>query len=299
MVRLNMKGGDLRSCKERQGLEARRERGGDGRSMGKCTGVLITTLPELPQNSFLYRCMLSVSAIDYNLDDDYWSRDDHDFWLHDDDYELFPKSYRATSVGSWEVTSMGRGFDWTQSDNSMQGNQAEDLPHIPAARAPKFQSNVQKSPNVASSPLLSCLPLSLPSPVNSSRSLPSHSPSSPRPRCRSSQQRVSLFAGRVSIAPVEISSTPPMLLPSLKPTNSSESLINVLASIRASSPVKERSFLSEKSISEYVIQSEIGRGAYGIVKRGREIYGDGSLGVSLLPLPLPLDSLKRSGGSRL
>lgn len=254
-------------------------------------------LAEQLQNSFLYRCMLS--AIDYSLGDDYWSLDDHDFWLHGDDYESFPKSYQATSVGSWGVTSMGRGFDWTQSDNSMQGNQAEDLPHIPAARAPKFQSNVQKSPNVASSPLLSCLSLSLPSPVTSSRSLPSHLPSSPRPRCRSSQQRVSLFAGRVSIVPVEISSTPPMLLPSLKHTNSSESLINVLASTRASSPAKERSFLGEKSISEYVIQSEIGRGAYGIVKRGREIYGDGSLGVSLLPLPLLLDSLKRSGGSRL
>lgn len=265
--------------------------------MGKCTGVLITTFAE--RNPFSYRCMFSASAIDFSLDDDYWSRDDHDFWLHGDDYESFPKSYRAASVGSWGVTSIGRGFDWTQSDNSIQGNQPEDLPHIPAARAPKFQNNVQKSPNMASSPLQSCLPLILPSPVTSSRSLPSHSPSSPRPRRRSSQQRVSLFAGRVSIAPVEISSTPPMLLPGLKRTSSSESLINVLASTHASSPAKERSFLGKRSISEYVIQSEIGRGAYGIVKRGREIDADGSLGVSLLPLPLPLDSLKRSGGSRL
>jgi len=266
--------------------------------MGKCTGVLIATLPNNYKTFSYTRCMLSASAIDFSLDDDYWSHDDHDFWLRSDDYESFPMSYQAASIDSWRVTSIGRGFDWTQSDNSIQGNQAEDLPHIPAARAPIFQNNVQKSPNVASSPLMSCLPLTLPSPVPSSRSLPSHTPSSPRPRRRSSQQRVSLFAGRVSIAPVEISSTPPMLLPNLKRASSSESPINVLASTRAPSSTKERSFLGGRSISEYLIQSDIGRGAYGIVKRGREIYADGSLGVSLL-LPSPFQSLKRSGGSRL
>jgi hypothetical protein len=37
--------------------------------------------------------------------------------------------------------------------------------------------------------------------------------------------------------------------------------------------------LSERSISEFVIEKEIGRGAYGLVKRAREMQLDGSLGV--------------------
>lgn len=38
------------------------------------------------------------------------------------------------------------------------------------------------------------------------------------------------------------------------------------------------SYLGERSIDEFVIEEEIGRGAYGLVKRAREIQEDGSLG---------------------
>jgi hypothetical protein len=41
-------------------------------------------------------------------------------------------------------------------------------------------------------------------------------------------------------------------------------------------------YLGERSISEFVIQGDVGRGAYGLVKRGREVMSDGSYGVSPL-----------------
>lgn len=40
--------------------------------------------------------------------------------------------------------------------------------------------------------------------------------------------------------------------------------------------------VGERSISEFVIEGEIGRGAYGLVKRAREMNLDGTLGVSAL-----------------
>jgi protein-serine/threonine kinase len=109
---------------------------------------------------------------------------------------------------------------------------------------------------------------------------PSRSPSV-RSRRRSSQQRVSLIAGRVSIARIEPPSPPPMLAPSLHRTGSTSSFLSVAASAGPPTPAPEReSYLGERSISEFSIEKEIGRGAYGLVKRAREIKPDGSLGVS-------------------
>ncbi|EAU93023.2 CAMK/CAMKL/PASK protein kinase [Coprinopsis cinerea okayama7 len=109
-------------------------------------------------------------------------------------------------------------------------------------------------------------------------------PSSPRPRRRSSQQRVSLIAGRVSIAPIEPPPSPPPLLPqSLRRTPSSGSILSTAASTRAPSPASDnQSFIGGRSISEFEIEGEIGRGAYGLVKRAREILSDGSLGPPLI-----------------
>jgi len=116
-----------------------------------------------------------------------------------------------------------------------------------------------------------------------------------RPRRRSSQQRVSLIAGRVSIAQVEPPSPPPATTRLVR-TNSATSFLSV-ASIGAPNPNSEpNAFLAERSISEFVIEREIGRGAYGLVKRAREMQLDGTYGVSLLLIfgglnfvPNPLD----------
>lgn len=119
--------------------------------------------------------------------------------------------------------------------------------------------------------------------------LPARSPTSPRPTRRSSQQRVSLIAGRVSIAPLEHPAPPTVAVQKLVRTGSSASLLSVAASTgpptpavpsRAPSPLPgPAADGSERSISEFVIQGELGRGAYGLVKKAREMQEDGTLGV--------------------
>ena len=111
---------------------------------------------------------------------------------------------------------------------------------------------------------------------------PVRSPTSPRPRRRSSQQRVSLIAGRLSIAPIEPPSPPPVAPQKLIRSGSTASLLSLDTSTRPPTPpasiIAQTS--SERSISEFVIQGEIGRGAYGLVKKAREMKADGRLGVS-------------------
>ena len=119
--------------------------------------------------------------------------------------------------------------------------------------------------------------------VNLSRRSSYASSSRSRPRRRSSQQRVSLIAGRVSIAQVEPPSPPPASKRLVR-TNSATSFLSV-ASVGAPTPNSEpNAFLTERSISEFVIEREIGRGAYGLVKRAREMQLDGTCGVSVFLL---------------
>lgn len=40
-------------------------------------------------------------------------------------------------------------------------------------------------------------------------------------------------------------------------------------------------YAGDRSIAEFVIQGDVGQGAYGLVKRGREVMADGSYGVSI------------------
>ncbi|KAI0961506.1 hypothetical protein AcW1_000571 [Taiwanofungus camphoratus] len=105
----------------------------------------------------------------------------------------------------------------------------------------------------------------------------------PRSRRRSSQQRVSLIAGRVSIVQVEPPSPPPTAPQKLVRANSAASFLSVASSTGPPTPNSERSdIISERSISEFVIEREIGRGAYGLVKRAREMKSDGTLGSPLV-----------------
>lgn len=128
---------------------------------------------------------------------------------------------------------------------------------------------------------------------------PVRSPTSPRPRRRSSQQRVSLIAGRLSIAPIEPPSPPPVAPQKLIRSGSTASLLSLDTSTRPPTPpasiITQTS--NERSISEFVIQGEIGRGAYGLVKKAREMKADGRLGVSDVVICQPylnmtLDSLR-------
>lgn len=107
----------------------------------------------------------------------------------------------------------------------------------------------------------------------------SRSPTTPRPRRRSSQQRVSLVAGRVLIAPMEPPVSPVELPPSLHRASNARAFVNSTTSEQPLPLRNNQSFLGERNISEFVIEKEIGRGAYGLVKLAREIQADDLLGV--------------------
>lgn len=110
--------------------------------------------------------------------------------------------------------------------------------------------------------------------------LPSRSPTLSRPRRRSSQQRVSLIAGRVSIAPIEPPSPPPAMPQILRRSGSTGNMLASAVSTSPPTPTSDRQMLpDEKTISDFFIEREIGRGAYGLVKRAREYKSDGTLGV--------------------
>ena len=126
------------------------------------------------------------------------------------------------------------------------------------------------------------------------------STTSARFRRRSSQKRVSLIAGRVSFTPPP--SPPPIdadhdhdhdaadehRSPRLLRLNSTSSFVSLASTVATAPPTPAAGgavgqggdYIGERSISEFVIQGDVGRGAYGLVKRGREVLSSGSYGVS-------------------
>ncbi|KAK7058922.1 serine/threonine protein kinase [Paramarasmius palmivorus] len=218
-----------------------------------------------------------------------------DLTFDNDDWNSTPRLYRAASVGSWGVTSIGRGFDWENNNDENDEDKERKKTASPSPKPPPdspIEASITRKP---ASPMrlvtntLTAEPAFYMSPSQSRSPSPSipqqrptivRSPSTPRPRRRSSQQRVSLIAGRVSIAPSE-SSSPTIMPPSLQRAGSASSFLSVAASTRAPSPTKE-SFLGTRTIDDFHIDGDIGRGAYGLVKRGREKLKDGSLGPPLV-----------------
>jgi protein-serine/threonine kinase len=231
--------------------------------------------------------MLSATSVDLTFDDD------EPEWKSRGTFV-----YKAASANSWGVTCIGRGFNWTQQreENDYSKELLEldlPVPHLAGHNHPHLVTIDTITPT-PSEMFRTTIFTSEPVPLSPSRSLSasprptspsigpypcygrhaaSSAPSSPAPRRRSSQQRVSLIAGRVSIAPIEPPST--MLAPSFCHSES-----GIVGTNTGPTPCPEReSYLGNRSISEFSIDGEIGRGAYGLVKRGREIQADGSLGV--------------------
>ena len=170
--------------------------------------------------------------------------------------------------------------------------------------------------SVATAPRLDIMiPIDPHSPVNSRPLSPyvshnvSRAPSSAgsttssRFRRRSSQKRISLIAGRVSYSPPPSPPLPDIdaddqqqqqQSPRLLRLNSTSSFASLASTVATAPPTPAASagagqagdYLGERSISEFVIQGDVGRGAYGLVKRGREVMSDGSYGVSSESLPI-------------
>lgn len=160
-----------------------------------------------------------------------------------------------------------------------------------ASEPTQCSSPISRSPPRSSAVSLSTTPelstLSLNGDGGTTRPPTSRSPSIPRPRRRNSQQRVSLVAGRLSMVSIDPPPEQSTLTPiPLKRFGSQSSFLSTVSSGEATPAGERDSFLGEKSISEYVIEGEIGRGAYGLVKRAREMNLDGSMGVCILTLLL-------------
>ena len=289
--------------------------------------------------------MLATTTVDLSFDND-------DEWMPP------PSSaplYRAASVGnSWGVTSIGRGFQWSNhnrddedSDHKKDEQLATDslalpkdrpslirpnrpswlssaavprsaatnglpvistavtppspLPPVsprprtsssyimgpltrspvssrPSSPAPRPLSSQPTSPRSTSPMVPTASSLSLRSALSSTPSSP-RSSQMPRMRRRSSQQRVSLVAGRVSIAPVEPPSPMPAGPQKLVRTSSAASYLSLASSVGPPTPDEKPRSIGDRSISEFVVEREIGRGAYGLVKRAREMMDDGTMGV--------------------
>ncbi|KAF9241326.1 kinase-like protein [Melanogaster broomeanus] len=165
----------------------------------------------------------------------------------------------------------------------------QEMPVLqPSASAPQFMdSPISEFPSLShpDSPLISVQPLK---PLQSNSfdgypPLPPRSPTLPRPRRRSSQQRVSLIAGRVSIAPIEPPSPPPAMPQILRRSSGNGNLLSSVVSTGSPTPALGAKILPDgKTISDFFIEREIGRGAYGLVKRARAYNADGSLGPPLV-----------------
>ncbi|CAE6449704.1 unnamed protein product [Rhizoctonia solani] len=158
----------------------------------------------------------------------------------------------------------------------------------PAEFSP-FHSPRVRSPNLSPSSSYANLPGTLNSPQLSASRL-----NSPRiTRSRSNQsRRVSVVSGRqIPVArmpspPPDPSPAPPPLTPRLARLNSTTSFISI-ASTAATAPPSPGSdghnhYLGGRSIDNFMILGEAGRGAYGMVKRAREFKVDGSLGPNVI-----------------
>ncbi|KDN43506.1 hypothetical protein RSAG8_06095, partial [Rhizoctonia solani AG-8 WAC10335] len=158
----------------------------------------------------------------------------------------------------------------------------------PAEFSP-FHSPQVRSPNLSPSSSYAILPPTLGSPQLSASRL-----NSPRvTRSRSNQsRRVSVVSGRqIPVArmpspPPDPSPAPPPLTPRLARLNSTTSFISI-ASTAATAPPSPGSdghnhYLGGRSIDNFMILGEAGRGAYGMVKRAREFKVDGSLGPNVI-----------------
>lgn len=218
------------------------------------------------------------------------------------------------SIGnSWGVSSIGRGFDWTwntEPEPSVVVEPIEEsqpdlddvgpLPSSSTIKPAKWQSvgrslSLDLVPTIAQNSSKMTLSLSdgilVPQAQSQSHTRPTTPsslasvPPSPRYRRRSSQKRFSLISGRLTYTPPPSpppESTMASKVPKLLRLASTSSFMSVNSTIANPPTPGKVHYAGERSIAEFVIQGDVGQGAYGLVKRGREVMPDGSYGVCSL-----------------
>lgn len=201
---------------------------------------------------------------------------------------------RSASLLASKLTQMATlGLNLTGMTNGSSPPQAQ-LPQrtfsysgasTPAEYSP-FHSPRVRSPNLSPSSSAHNLPGS---PYMSASRM-----NSPRvTRSRSNQsRRVSVISGRqvpvsrMPSPPPDPSPAPPPLVPRLSRFSSTSSFISI-ASTAATAPPSpgaggHPSYLGGRTIENFMVLGEAGRGAYGMVKRAREFKVDGSLGPNVI-----------------
>ncbi|OBZ79338.1 Serine/threonine-protein kinase ppk6 [Grifola frondosa] len=236
--------------------------------------------------------MLAAPAVDLTFDDDDWMAPPPN-----------QKLYRAASVGnSWGVTSFGRGFDWkkqeeesTREQDELHAADTQSIKKDPSGLLKTRNSWLSTSavPRSAATggsliaPSITTMPLPIPPQVSGSfisgsltRSPTSSRPASPRPLSRPASPRP---GSPFPQFPLEPPSPPPVVPQKLVRTNSAASYLSAASSTGPPTPNADQpQTIGERNISEFVIEKEIGRGAYGLVKRAREMMDDGTLGPPLV-----------------
>lgn len=170
-----------------------------------------------------------------------------------------------------------------------QTNKAQASPIISVDTSPRRQplakDTIVSSP-MATSPQQSPVPSRPISPFVAPTRIPlsRSSTNSMQPRRRPSAKRISLIAGRISIIANDPPSPPPITspvthTPKLSRFGSASSFLSVVSTAAPPPDELDENFLGNKDIDDFVIDEEIGRGAYGLVKKGREILANGALGV--------------------
>ncbi|KAF9822224.1 hypothetical protein IEO21_00218 [Rhodonia placenta] len=202
--------------------------------------------------------MLATTAtIDLAFDDDDWIAPPPD-----------QKLFRAASVGnSWGVTSIGRGFDWHKQDEDTKAAPADqDLRLHPELPAPSRDATATLKPRL---------------PRVNTHAATKNLLVGPSTGLVTSPVLHSVSPGYGSFIPGPLTRSPPLSRPAspyIAARTTSPRPLSPSSSTDPPTPNPEVETLNERSISEFVIEREIGRGAYGLVKRAREMNSDGTLG---------------------
>ncbi|KAI5124674.1 hypothetical protein M0805_004282 [Coniferiporia weirii] len=205
-----------------------------------------------------------------------------------------PESPRDTRTFGRQITNGSKAIKSSPSSRPLSFTSAQDnepqlsgtfttepvLSESPLSRSPFSSSAVSLTSLCTTPEILS--PNHTGEAGSSSRPALSRSPTMPRPRRRSSQQRVSLTAGRLSIVSIDPPSESILLTPKLMRSGSQSSFMSSASAAPPSPAAEKESFLGGRSISEFVIEGELGRGAYGLVKRAREMNVNGEMGPPVI-----------------
>ncbi|KZW02691.1 kinase-like protein [Exidia glandulosa HHB12029] len=232
---------------------------------------------------------------------------------------------------TYGISAVGRGFDWKWNDRETPREESPEPVSVQEVTSPSWSLGYSGSvlsprpqsatppvvtpppteadepakiePLTDSPPALHDEPVPFPSSADGADDQPSHPPSqrgsrpsSPRPRRRDSQKRISLVAGRLSMISFQPPPSPPpqvpqtLLSPRLNRFGSNSSALSIVSTAPPKSTDGSGSstsstgdtFRGGRSIDDFVIDGEAGRGAYGVVKRARERLPDGSLGEPLI-----------------